>query len=169
MAAPFDKRRLARATQNGGKEPAMSILRRLDAWLGKTLFHPPIILLCQLTRQSQHAMHRTLWFFVACHATYYAQGASWAVLAFVWFYAVFTFIWAAAFADHPSFSFGLFRFIIWFSFGMEALATAINGEIRHAQVREVMILFAEYAATIRSIPPRRPRETRTSVKEAFNG
>lgn len=62
-----------------------------------------------------------------------------------------------------------FRFVIWLGFGMEALATAGTGEIRATQIREVMILFAEYAATIRCIPPRRPREKRTSAKEAFNG
>lgn len=147
----------------------MTILHRLDAWLAKTLFHPPIILACQITRQTQYAMHKALWFFAACHATYYAQGSSWAVLAFYWSYAVFVFVWAAAFADDHSFSFGLFRFVIWLSFAMEAVATAITGEIRHVQVREVIILFAEYAATIRTIPPRRPREDRTSAKEAFNG
>ncbi|MFC3442751.1 hypothetical protein ACFOKF_16370 [Sphingobium rhizovicinum] len=147
----------------------MTILRRLDAWLAKTLFHPPIILACQLTRQTQHAMHRALWFLVACHLTYYSQGGSWGLLAFVWFYTIWMFVWAAAFADHPSFSFGVFRFVIWLGFGMEALGTIGTGEIRAIQIREVMILFAEYAATIRSIPPRRPREKRTSAREAFNG
>ena len=44
----------------------MSIIRRLDIWLGKTLFHPPIILICQRTRQTQYAVHRALWFFSAC-------------------------------------------------------------------------------------------------------
>ena len=144
----------------------MSMLSRLDAWLGKTLFHPPIILACQLTRQTQYAMHKALWFLAACHATYFMPYDSWFWVAVVWFYTIMLFIGATAFADMPSRSWGGFRFILWVFVLLGAVTTILTGEVREAQFREIMILFAEYAATIRSIPPRKKRERRASAKEA---
>jgi hypothetical protein len=144
----------------------VTILSRLDIWLGKTLFHPPIILACQLTRQTQHAMHKALWFFAACHATYFLPYDSWFIVALVWGYTILLMIGATAFADVPSRSWGGFRLVIWIFVILGLITTAITGEVREAQFREIIILFAEYAATIKTIPPRRKRERRTSAKEA---
>ena len=38
-------------------------LAKLDQWIGTTLFIPPIIKFCQLTRQSHYACSRLFWFF----------------------------------------------------------------------------------------------------------
>ncbi|MFX4083693.1 hypothetical protein ACKU27_01170 [Sphingobium yanoikuyae] len=144
----------------------MTILSRLDAWLGKTLFHPPIILACQLTRQTQYAMNRALWFFVACHATYYAQGESWGFVAFLWSWVLVTFIDATVRPDAPTRSFGVWRFIWWLLFASGIFTVYATGKLTDGTVRALIILFAEYASTIKTIPPRRKREHRASAKEA---
>ncbi|KKW92280.1 hypothetical protein [Sphingobium chungbukense] len=144
----------------------MMILTRLDAWLGMNLFHPPIILLCQLTRQTQYAMYRALWFFACCHATYYAKDDGWGWAAFLWLWTIITFISAAFTPDVPTQSFGLFRFFVWSMLVIDLIGIASGGALHSLAIRNLIILFAEYAATIKAIPPRRKRERRTSAKEA---
>lgn len=144
----------------------MSILTHLDAWLGKTLFHPPIILACQMTRQTQHAMSRALWFFACCHATYYGQDDGWGWAACLWFWTIVSFISAAAFPDVETRSFGWFRFLIWMFLALEVVTIFAAGQLRAPVTRHVIILFAEYAATLRSIPPRKKRERKVAHKEA---
>tara|TARA_R110000787_G_scaffold208846_8_gene318938 strand:+ start:23182 stop:23634 length:453 start_codon:yes stop_codon:yes gene_type:complete len=149
----------------------VSILRRVDAWLGKTLFHPPIILLCQQTRQSQYAIHRALWFFAACHATYYAMadGVGWAQSIFLWIFVIIMLVSASFDPDRPARSLFAIRLLFWVFFITGLIACAITSSVTDGTVRAVMILFAEYAATIKTIPPRTTRESRAADKEAFNG
>jgi len=40
-------------------------IANIDLWVGKTLFVPPIIKLCQLTGQTQFAVSRLFWFIAA--------------------------------------------------------------------------------------------------------
>ena len=46
---------------------------KIDHWIGKTLFVPPIVKLCQLTRQSQFAVSRLFWFVAAQEGLYRAE------------------------------------------------------------------------------------------------
>ncbi|WP_327752841.1 hypothetical protein VVT58_00375 [Sphingobium sp. SJ10-10] len=142
------------------------ILTRLDAWLGMTLFHPPIILLCQLTRQTQYAMYRALWFFACCHATYYAKDAGWGVAVLMWLFTVISFLSAAIEPDRPTSSWGGFRLLIWTMLLIATVSLLRGTDASAVAVRNLIILFAEYAATIRTIPPGRKRERRSSAKEA---
>ncbi|WP_257540568.1 hypothetical protein [Sphingobium sp. CFD-1] len=144
----------------------MTILSRLDAWLGKTLFHPPIIALCQLTRQTQYAISGALWFFACCHATYYAQHDGWGWAIVLWLVTITAFIGATLFPDHERQSSGLFRLFFWSLLLLEIPAMLLVGHVRATAIRDVIILFAEYAATIKTIPPRRKRERNASAKEA---
>ena len=48
-------------------------LTRVDFWIGRTLFVPPIILVCRLTRQSQFAVSRLFWFIAALDGFYQSQ------------------------------------------------------------------------------------------------
>jgi len=41
--------------------PAMSLPGKIDQWIGSTLFVPPIVRLCQLTKQGQFAVARLFW------------------------------------------------------------------------------------------------------------
>ena len=143
----------------------MTILSRLDAWLGKTLFHPPIILACQLTRQTQYAMRRALWFFAACHATVYLEHDDWLWVVFMWFFVAITLISATVYADWPAISVRAFRLFWFFLLIGQVSVTLLGGELLASAIRSVIILFAEYAATIKTIPPRRKRGKRASAKE----
>lgn len=49
------------------------ILATLDVWVGKTLFVPLIVKLCQITGQSQFAISRLFWFVVALDQLRIAQ------------------------------------------------------------------------------------------------
>ncbi|QNG44669.1 hypothetical protein [Sphingobium yanoikuyae] len=143
----------------------MTIFSRIDAWLGKTLFHPPIILACQLTRQTQYAMHRALWFFAACHATVYLEHDDWLWVVFMWFFVAITLLSATVYADWPAVSIRAFRLFWFFLLIGQVSVTLLGGELLASSIRSVIILFAEYAATIKTIPPRRKREKRASAKE----
>lgn len=48
-------------------------LETIDLWIGKTLFAPPIVRFCQLTRQSQFAVSRLFWFVAAMDGFYRAE------------------------------------------------------------------------------------------------
>jgi len=136
----------------------MSFLQRIDAWLGKTLFHPLIILLCQVTRQTQYAVSRGLWFLALCQAAYVVDG--WAERILVGLLLTMALISATMFADRPNRSFGWFRFLIW-SMLIRVLARILTGgAAEYDLIYFVTILFAEYAATISTIPPGRKRQHR---------
>ena len=144
----------------------MMIFTRLDTWLGKALFHPPIISLCHATRQTQYAIHRALWFFAALHATYYDSHGGWGWTTFLWMWVIFNFLGAVLVPDMEAKSYGPFRAVFWLLFLINVSGIVVLGEVSNSVFRELMILFAEYAATIKTIPPRRKRERRTSAKEA---
>lgn len=135
----------------------MNMLCRLDVWLGTTLFHPPIILVCQLTRQSQYALYRALWFFAACHATYYGLTADrgWLFAIFMWGWVVATLVNATLSPDRPARSSGFFRCLFWIFFVSGVAVVPFAGTVTDGTVRALIVLFAEYAATIQTIPPRR--------------
>lgn len=139
-------------------------MKRLDIWLGKTLFHPPIIALCHATRQTQYAIHRAFWFFAALHATYYAKDDGWVTATIVWLWVIVSFIDAVAVPDRHATSYGFMRAFYWFFFLIGVIGFITLGDLSSGTVRALMILFAEYAATIKTLPPRRSREKRASGK-----
>src|SRR3546814_18234868 len=53
---------------------------KIDPWIGRMLFVPPIIKLCQLTRQSQFAVARLFWFIASLVGFYRADTAFSSVL-----------------------------------------------------------------------------------------
>ncbi|WP_257558175.1 hypothetical protein [Sphingobium sp. CFD-2] len=140
----------------------MNMLSRLDVWLGRTLFHPPIILVCQLTRQSQYALYRALWFFAACHATYYGlvEDRGWLFTIFMWGWVTATLLNATLHPDRPARSSGFFRWIFWIFFLSGTAIIPLTGTVSDGTVRALMVLFAEYAATIKTIPPGNSQESK---------
>src|SRR3546814_13716357 len=82
---------------------------KIDQWIGKTLFVPPIIKLCQLTRQSQFAVSRLFWFIAAIDGFYRADtpfsSGLWGGIS------VFMMITAPRRADTPTRSFMFFRLL----------------------------------------------------------
>ncbi|WP_236643599.1 hypothetical protein [Flavisphingopyxis soli] len=124
---------------------------KIDHWIGKTLFIPPIVKLCQLTRQTQFAVSRLFWFLAALDGLYRAQTLFGSIL---WGgISIVMMISAGWRADMPTRSSMVFRLLAAALFIADLLKAAATGELAGAEFW-VFVLVAEYAAIIRTIPPR---------------
>jgi len=123
---------------------------KIDAWVGKTLFIPPIIRLCQVTRQSQFAVSRLFWFIAALDGFYQAETLFSSIL---WGgLSVLMMITATKRADDPTASFMIFRMLSVLFLIVDVVKAVSTGEWAGVEFW-VFILVAEYAATIRTVPP----------------
>jgi len=124
---------------------------KIDHWIGKTLFVPPIIKLCQLTRQSQFAVARLFWFIAALDGLYRAETVFGMVLwSGISLFMMVTAVWRA---DNPTASFMFFRLFAVLMLGMD-LVRGVGTDAWAGTEFWIFVLVAEYAATIRTIPPR---------------
>lgn len=134
---------------------------KIDHWIGKTLFVPPIVKLCQLTRQSQFAVSRLFWFVAALDGLYRAETLFGSLL---WGgMSVIMMLSAAWRADHPTNSFLFFRLLAVGLLMLDLAKGAATGAWAGAEFW-LFVLIAEYASIIRTIPPR--QATRRSAKAA---
>lgn len=137
---------------------------QIDLWIGKTLFFPPIIKFCHLTRQSQFAVSRLFWFAAALDGLYRAETMMGQVL---WGgMSIFMLLTAGRRADSPTASFMFFRLLALVLLILEFVKSATSGEWAGAEFW-VFVLFAEYAAAIRNLPPAdtaRPRQHATEIR-----
>jgi hypothetical protein len=126
------------------------MLTELDAWLGKTLFQPPIIKLCQLTRQSQFAVSRLFWFIAALDGFWRSD----TLISSVIFGAlsIVMMLTASLRADLPTRSSFLMRMVALLLLALDLIGGAATGKWAGAEFW-LFVLIAEYAATIRTIPP----------------
>jgi hypothetical protein len=131
-------------------------LATLDAWIGKTLFVPLIVKLCQITRQSQFAISRLFWFVVALDQLRIAQTLTGQIIAGI--FSIIMMLTASLRADMPAYSMRGFRIIAMVLLALDVFHGAASGKWLGVEIW-VLILFAEYAATIRTIPPLNPRKT----------
>lgn len=127
------------------------IFTKVDLWIGKTLFVPPIIKLCQLTRQSQFAVSRLFWFIAAMDGFYRAEtlfsSILWAGMS------ILMMITASQRADSPTVSFIFFRLLAVLFLVFDVLKGAATSEWAGTEFW-IFVLVAEYASTIRTLPPR---------------
>jgi hypothetical protein len=133
------------------------VLERIDLWIGKTLFVPPIIKLCQLTRQSQFAVSRLFWFIAALDGFYRAETLLWSILWFAM--SVVMMITATRRADSPTTSFMFFRLLAMVFLLLDLVKGAATGEWAGIEFW-IFVLIAEYAATIRTVPPRETKRVK---------
>lgn len=123
---------------------------KLDQWIGKTLFIPPIIKLCQVTRQTQFAVSRLFWFIAALDGFYHADTL---FLSILWGgMSVLMMVTATRRADSPTASFMFFRMLALLFLLLDLVKGAATGEWAGVEFW-VLVLIAEYAATIRTVPP----------------
>lgn len=134
-----------------------------DVWIGKTLFVPPIIKLCQLTRQSQYAVSRLLWFVTALDQLRIATSLSSQIIAGL--FSLFMMFTASFRADMPAFSMRWFRMMALAFLLLDVFGGVISGNWKGVEIW-VFVLFAEYAATITNIPPADSRETSRSLRQS---
>ena len=133
------------------------IIETIDLWIGKNLFVPPIVRFCQLTRQSQYAVSRLFWFVAALDGFYRADTVFSAILFGV--LSLVMMVTASLRADMPTRSSIWFRMLALAFLVLDLAAGLVAGKWAGTEFW-LFVLIAEYASTIRTIPP---RATKTSA------
>lgn len=141
-------------------------MKRIDAWLGKHLFHPPIILVCQLTGVTQYALYRYLWWGVALWMLWSQRNESWGFAALFIFFAFVRTLSAGIAPDRPRAGSAWVRAFFLISVSLQIIELLAIGGLAISITQTIAILFAEYALTIRTIPPRETREKSRREAEA---
>lgn len=149
----------------------MSALRRLDAWIGLRVFHPPIIWLCQRTGMTQWAFYRYGWWIAALWCVWDDDRSStvWTVMVVIG--ALIRTFSAGLSLNLPAQPLFFIRLALILGGGL-VLLFELAGQYSLTEFADqlgwdVVALAAEYAATISTIPPRRKRERKTSSREAW--
>lgn len=136
---------------------------KVDHWIGRTLFVPPIIKFCQLTRQSQFAVSRLFWFIAALDGFYRAEtlfgSLLWGGLSIVMMVS------AGWRADTPTGSSMIFRLLAVVLLAFDIVRGLVTGEWSGTEFW-IFVLVAEYAAIIRTIPPKEAAKPAGKVSEA---
>ena len=130
-------------------------ITEFDVWVGRTLFVPPIIKFCQLTRQSQYAVSRLFWFIAALDLMRVASSRASLIIAGV--FSLYMMLSASLAPDVRAFSMRWFRMMVLAMLVLEALARIPKGQWNGIEIW-LIVLFAEYAATITTIPPREDKK-----------
>ena len=137
------------------------VFRKIDDWAGRTLFVPPIMKLCQLTRQSQFAVARLFWFIAALDAFYRAETVFWSV---IWGgVSLMLMVSAARRANSPTTSFMLLRLLALGMLCLSVLRGIVTGGWAGTEFW-IFVLVAEYAGTIRTLPPGKPSKRAAQKK-----
>jgi hypothetical protein len=140
------------------------MLRRIDAWIGKTLFVPIIIRICQRFKMTQYAFHRYCWFYACLHGLYFAD--DWIGKVIFGIGAPVMCLMSAMFADVAISETRWFRYFILLTAPWFVLPEALFGENYEKAVYTLVVLFAEYATTIKTIPPLEAKERAVKGKVA---
>jgi len=130
-------------------------LSAIDKWVGQTLFIPPIIKLCQISGQSQFAIARLFWFIVALDQLRIAETLTGQIIAGI--FSIIMMLSASLRADMPAYSMRAFRIIAMVLLALDVFHGVASGDWLGVEIW-VLILFAEYAATVRTIPPKEERK-----------
>jgi hypothetical protein len=138
-------------------------LTAIDVWIGKTLFLPPIIKLCQLTGQSQFAVARLFWFIAALDGFYRSETLFSSVIFGLM--SIFMMLTASLRADMPAYSSLWFRMLALMFLVLDLAKGARTGEWSGIEFW-IFVLIAEYAATIRTIPPLEQRKKAPGTAKA---
>lgn len=130
---------------------------RIDTWIGKTLFVPLIIRICQITGCPQHRFHHVCWF-IAALVGFYCANSLWGKIFFGIFATICCLV--AALAIFPGSSSRWFRLMVAVFAIMQLPAP--DWHLGYS----LLILAAEYAATIRTIPPLESKKRGSSAASA---
>lgn len=134
-------------------------MRRLDKWIGSKLFVPIIIRICQLTGITQYQFYRWAWILAILTVLYFHGGTKpWPWWALMIGGAVGFTVFLALRPDHPTDGHPFLRKIILALEPLHAVLHGLSAYDKHVLtlgcINGMMILFAEYALTIKTIPPR---------------
>ena len=149
------------------------MIRRLDQWIGKHIFHPPIIWICQRTGFSQYQLSRYLaWigvaiFLVICPRSSWSDFLLFTLIAII---LVVRTILLGVGSDRPMQSLGSTRFIALFAIAYNLLRiTVIFVGYKYVSFEDLylagsflIMATAEYALTITTIPPHKNKKKKSS-------
>lgn len=127
-----------------------AMFARIDVWIGRTLFVPLIVRLCQRTGQTQHAVSRLFWFLSALDGFYHADTTVARLLFGV--VSVVMMVTAALRADQPTRSMMPFRLLAVAFLALDLIDGVVRAHWAGVEFW-LLVLIAEYAASIRTIPP----------------
>ena len=129
----------------------------VDHWIGKALFVPPIIRLCQLTRQSHFAIARLFWFITALDGFYRSDTLFSSIL---WGMLSFSMMLTASLrADSPVAGSVFFRLLSVCLLLADLAKGTVSGKFAGIEFW-ILVLIAEYAGTIQTLHPReKPKAT----------
>jgi len=133
----------------------------IDVWVGKTLFVPPIVKFCQVTKQSQYAVSRLFWFVTALDQLRIATSLSSQIIAGL--FSLFMMFTASFRADMPAFSMRWFRMMALALLALDLVSSVASGRWKGIEIW-VLVLFAEYAATITNLLPAEDKQRAAKLK-----
>ena len=136
-------------------------ITEFDVWVGRTLFVPPIVKFCQITKQSQYAVSRLFWFITALDQLRIATSLTSQIIAGL--FSLFMMVTASLRADMPAFSMRWFRMMALAFLALDVASSLVGGTWRGVEIW-VLVLFAEYAATITNIPPAEDKKRAAELK-----
>jgi hypothetical protein len=138
-------------------------LTDIDVWIGRTLFVPPIVKFCQVTGQSQFAVSRLFWFVAALDGFWRADSMVSSVIFGVM--SIVMMLTASLRADMPSQSMMGFRMLAIAFLALDLFKAVSTGAWAGIEFW-LLVLIAEYAATIRTIPPREEKKKAARAAQA---
>lgn len=141
-------------------------MKRLDLWLGKNLFQPPIIRWCQLTGMTQYAVHRYLWWVIILYAIWSIKPDDhWGEKTLLIVLGIYQTISAGLVPDRHAVETRWLRFLFIPLLAFDLLSAVVLAHFPSPTA--ALALFAEYALTIKTIPPRETKQaTNTRKAEA---
>jgi hypothetical protein len=142
------------------------MIRRIDAWVGLRLFHPPIIWLCQRTGVTQWAFYRYAWWIYALWAVWRDDHRSTSDTVWLVLFALIRTVSAGLSLNSPAPTSLVLRCLLWVVLAWILFPPLVRGDVEHAGM-QLLILAAEYATTIRTIPPRKKRQPAQRSREAW--
>ena len=142
---------------------------KIDTWMGKTLFVPIIIRICQRVKITQNTFASYCWMIaILCLLTDPPKGISgWIIYGILVVMAAMSIARAALFPEIVSGSSSGFRFlIVSLGVGLVYIPDIIEKHFAISHVYTIFVLFAEYAKTIKTIPPLEDKKKATKAVEA---
>jgi len=140
------------------------MLADLDAKVGKTMFHPIIIVVCQMLGWTQYQFSRAAHIIPPMIALYALSG--WFTITVFGLALVVRIVnWWVKEPEDESRSDGFNRGISWvlFIFSVVHAIGAVDYQIISMIIFFIITLFAEYACTIKTIPPREEKFTKMAT------
>jgi hypothetical protein len=155
------------------------MMHRFDLWLGKTMFVPLVIRICQRTKLSQYTLHTYIWLVILLYnllrgPSVYGNGIwGWLFYGFLALVTLFWVIMAAVVPDSIKTSATWLRYSFIFFFCFDCFGIVMTALVHKPMataviiaVKDWFILLAEYALTIKTIPPLEAKEKKLSGKLA---